>query len=76
MELAPGQFSNKDTVESGFLQGSGAYQISLFSQEEALLRQSLQSIDPETITPREAIQKLFELKRILLGKDKSGNSTG
>lgn len=75
MGLAPEHFSAQDTAKSGFLQGSGAYQISLFSQEETILRQSLQSIDPETITPREAIQKLFELKRILLGKDQSGSNT-
>ena len=42
-------------------------QINLFSHEDAAARSKLHNIDPEKITPLEAIQLLFELKKLYFG---------
>lgn len=61
--------------EAGDPLSGGNLQISLFNAEETYLREKLKSIDPDTITPKDAIQKLFELKQFLEGKKQTGDST-
>ena len=44
---------------------TGDYQISLFDMENTKIRKTLFAIDPEALTPREAIQILFDLRQLL-----------
>ena len=49
--------------------GNTAFQISLFSQEENRLRKFLKGIDPEKLTPIEALNILNKVKRLSEGND-------
>ena len=62
------------SVDSSDKQALDNLQISLFHFEETLLRKKLNDIDPDSITPKDAIRVLFELKQILDGKRPSGNT--
>jgi len=68
MELTPDRYPLD--ASDGFPPSSrsSGYQISLFSYEDIAIREKLRSLNPETISPREAIQILFDLKRQLSGK--------
>jgi DNA mismatch repair protein MutS len=68
LELTPGTIAGSVLSQSNSREGFGEYQINLFSIEDTQIRQILQSINPETISPREAIQILFDLKRMLFKK--------
>ena len=47
-----------------------AYQISLFSPEEAKLQNFLEKIDPENLTPLEALSIISELKKLTGGDER------
>ncbi len=49
-------------------QNHSAYQISLFSPEEAGLQKYLAEIDPEKLTPMESLSILFQLKKLSEGR--------
>jgi len=69
LELSPLRyFSDNDEPAGRFDRGM---QISLFSYEDTVLREKLNAVNPETISPLEALQLLFELKRLYLGDDSS-----
>ncbi|MCP4724114.1 MAG: DNA mismatch repair protein MutS [bacterium] len=70
-ELSPNLLSLQEV--DGEEQPDSGYQINLFTVEDSLLRKALHKIDPESISPLEAINKLFELKEILFGKGNSGS---
>ncbi len=59
--------SGEAAVERG---GASAYQISLFSPEEGRLRESLDKIDPDQLTPIEALSILNKLKKLCEGSGK------
>ncbi len=71
LELSPQMYFRNGAEDSENPMASGDFQISLFSYEDSILREKLNRLDPDSITPREAIQILFELKELFLG----GNSS-
>ena len=60
--------SDKDSIIQN---QSDNFQINLFDMENTKIRKVLFEIDPESLTPREAIQILFDLKQILFEHSKS-----
>ena len=48
--------------------GGSALQPSLFVTQPSLVEEALKAIDPDGLTPMEAIQKLYELRALLNGK--------
>lgn len=70
-ELSPNLLSIQGGKDAQ--QPDSGYQINLFTVEDSMLRKALHKIDPEAISPLEAINKLFELRDILFGKNSSGS---
>ena len=68
LELTPGIITGTISSQASPYDEGAGYQISLFSMEDTKFRQALQKVNPETISPREAIQILFDLKQMLFGK--------
>lgn len=66
--LARLETSQSPDGEAAINKGAAAYQISLFSPQESRLLESLDSIDPDQLTPIEALSILNKLKN--LTKDK------
>ncbi len=53
--------------EAAVKKGAGAFQISLFSPEESRIRESLNKIEPDKLTPIEALNILNEMINLMKG---------
>ena len=60
--------SNRDTGSLSDQVSPGPIQPGLFDQQENLLRDRLKSVDPDTLTPRQAQELLYQLLGILDGE--------
>ncbi|MFC1561892.1 DNA mismatch repair protein MutS [candidate division KSB1 bacterium] len=74
MELTPHRYLKESVFGTEHDTGTQGIQISLFSYEDSVMREKLNSVDPDTITPLQALQLLFELKKLILGSNNETTS--
>jgi len=61
-ELTAGSVPKLALSEDGSIKFSGTTQLDLFSEQEKKLREEVVQLNPDAMTPLQALQKLYELK--------------